>query len=56
MAYFHSKSYRVFVTTETMKKDLANKGFKKDKMVVWTRGVNRNIFNNKGNIKKLNYI
>ena len=24
-------------------------------MVVWTRGVNRNIFNNKGNIKKLNY-
>ena len=55
MAYFHSKSYRVFVTTETMKKDLANKGFKKDKMVVWTRGVNRNIFNNKGNIKKLNY-
>ena len=39
-----------------MKKDLANKGFKKDKMVVWTRGkVNRNIFNNKGNIKKLNY-
>ena len=25
MAYFHSKSYRVFVTTETMKKDLANK-------------------------------
>ena len=38
MAYFHSKSYRVFVTTETMKKDLANKGFKKDKMVAWTRG------------------
>ena len=24
-------------------------------MVVWTRGVNRNIFNNKGNIKKLDY-
>ena len=24
-------------------------------MVVWTRGVNRNIFNNKGKIKKLGY-
>ncbi len=55
MAYFHSKSHRVFVTTETMKKDLANEGFKKNKMVVWTRGVNRNIFKNKANIKKLNY-
>ena len=55
MAYFHSKSHRVFVTTETMKKDLANKGFKINKMVVWTRGVNRKIFNNKGDIKKLDY-
>ena len=28
MAYFHSKSHRVFVTTETMIKALANEGFK----------------------------
>lgn len=42
LKWFHSASSRVLVTTNCMKEELEARGFKN--MVVWTRGVNRNIF------------
>ena len=42
--WFHKHSGKVLTTTETMKRDLLNHGFK-DNIVSWTRGVDREIFN-----------
>lgn len=43
MKVFHKYSHKVLVTTETMRQELENKGF--DNLVVWNRGVDREIFN-----------
>jgi glycosyltransferase involved in cell wall biosynthesis len=42
LKWFHSGASRVLVTTNCMKEELEARGFKN--MVVWTRGVDRNIF------------
>ena len=42
--WFHKHSGKVLTTTETMKQDLLNHGFK-DNIVSWTRGVDREILN-----------
>jgi len=42
--WFHKHSGKVLTTTETMKQDLLNHGFK-DNIISWTRGVDREIFN-----------
>jgi glycosyltransferase involved in cell wall biosynthesis len=47
LRYFHEPSNKVLVTTKNMEKELINRNFKN--LVVWTRGVNPNIF---GKIKK----
>jgi glycosyltransferase involved in cell wall biosynthesis len=47
LRYFHKASHKVLVTTKNMEKELMNRNFKN--LVVWTRGVNPNIF---GKIKK----
>jgi glycosyltransferase involved in cell wall biosynthesis len=47
LRYFHKPSNKVLVTTKNMEKELINRNFKN--LVVWTRGVNPNIF---GKIKK----
>ena len=41
LRWFHKNSHRVLVTTETIRKDLAQHGF--ERMVVWTRGVDRSL-------------
>jgi glycosyltransferase involved in cell wall biosynthesis len=41
LRWFHKNSHRVLVTTETIKQDLATHGF--ERMVVWTRGVDRSL-------------
>jgi glycosyltransferase involved in cell wall biosynthesis len=41
LRWFHKNSHRVLVTTETIKQDLAQHGF--DRMVIWTRGVDRSL-------------
>ena len=41
LRWFHKNSHRVLVTTKTIQKDLESHGF--ERMVVWTRGVNRNL-------------
>jgi len=41
LRWFHKNSHRVLVTTRTIQQDLASHGF--ERMVVWTRGVNRDI-------------
>ena len=41
LRWFHKNSHRVLVTTKTIEADLASHGF--DRMVVWTRGVNRDL-------------
>jgi glycosyltransferase involved in cell wall biosynthesis len=43
MRVFHKFSHKVLVTTDTMKQELTEKGFKN--LVVWNRGVDRNMFN-----------
>lgn len=43
LRWFHKNSHRVLVTTESIKQDLTFRGF--ENIVVWTRGVNRTIFN-----------
>jgi glycosyltransferase involved in cell wall biosynthesis len=43
LRWFHKNSHRVLVTTESIRQDLASKGF--DNLRVWTRGVDRTIFN-----------
>lgn len=43
LRWFHKNSHRVLVTTESIKQDLQCRGFKN--LVVWTRGVDRTIFN-----------
>lgn len=43
LRWFHKHSGRVLVTTETMKKELTQQGFSPD-LIVWSRGVNSNIF------------
>jgi glycosyltransferase involved in cell wall biosynthesis len=43
MRWFHRHSERVLVTTESMRQDLTQRGFKN--LVVWTRGVDRTVFN-----------
>jgi glycosyltransferase involved in cell wall biosynthesis len=43
MRWFHRHSERVLVTTESMRVDLVQRGFKN--LVVWTRGVDRTVFN-----------
>jgi glycosyltransferase involved in cell wall biosynthesis len=42
MNWFHSKSTAIFVPTESVIKELTDKGFKN--LVLWTRGVDREIF------------
>jgi glycosyltransferase involved in cell wall biosynthesis len=42
MKWFHSKSSAVMVTTDSLKKDLENRGF--INLVKWTRGVDTNLF------------
>ena len=41
---FHSKAEKILVTTQSMKDELQEIGFEKDKMVVWTRGANHGAF------------
>ena len=41
---FHSKAEKILVTTQSMKDELQEIGFDKDKMVVWTRGANHGAF------------
>ena len=41
LRWFHKNSQRVLVTTKTIEADLASHGF--ERMVVWTRGVNRDL-------------
>ena len=41
LRWFHKNSHRVLVTTKTIEADLASHGFAN--MVVWTRGVNRDL-------------
>ena len=48
---FHSKAEKILVTTQSMKDELQEIGFDKDKMVVWTRGANHDAFQNP---KKIN--
>jgi glycosyltransferase involved in cell wall biosynthesis len=48
---FHSKAEKILVTTQSMKDELQEIGFDKDKMVVWTRGANHGAFQNP---KKIN--
>ena len=43
LRWFHKNSHRVLVTTESIKKDLLARGFAN--LCVWTRGVDRTIFN-----------
>jgi glycosyltransferase involved in cell wall biosynthesis len=43
LRWFHKNSHRVLTTTESIKQDLELHGFKN--LVVWTRGVDRTIFN-----------
>ena len=45
LRWFHKNSHKVLVTTESIKQDLALQGFKN--LVVWTRGVDRTIFNSR---------
>jgi glycosyltransferase involved in cell wall biosynthesis len=44
MRYFHKYSSNVLVTTESMKKELADNGFNIEKLKVWTRGVKHEVF------------
>jgi glycosyltransferase involved in cell wall biosynthesis len=41
LRWFHKNSHRVLVTTKTIEADLRSHGF--ERMVVWTRGVNRDL-------------
>ena len=41
---FHSKAEKILVTTQSMKDELQEIGFDKDKMVVWTRGANHGAY------------
>ena len=41
---FHSKAEKILVTTQSMKDELQEIGFDKDKMVIWTRGANHGAF------------
>jgi glycosyltransferase involved in cell wall biosynthesis len=43
LKWFHKHSGKVLVTTETMKRELIEKGFDQE-LIVWTRGVDRSIF------------
>ena len=43
MRWFHKNSHRVLVTTESIRQDLVSRGF--HNLRVWTRGVDRTIFN-----------
>lgn len=43
LRWFHKNSHRVLVTTESIQQELASKGF--HNLRVWTRGVDRTIFN-----------
>jgi len=43
LRWFHKNSHRVLVTTESIGRDLEQRGFKN--LVVWTRGVDRTVFN-----------
>ena len=43
LRWFHKNSHRVLVTTESIKQDLVSRGFAN--LRVWTRGVDRTIFN-----------
>jgi glycosyltransferase involved in cell wall biosynthesis len=60
MRWFHSKSSAVMVTTDSLKKDLEDRGFKN--LVKWTRGVDTSLFrppkkkNLKGQIPMLLYV
>lgn len=41
----HKKSEKIFVTTKSMKKELLLNGFKNDKIILWNRGVDLELFN-----------
>ena len=43
MRWFHKNSHRVLVTTESIRQELLDRGF--CNLLVWTRGVDRTIFN-----------
>lgn len=43
LKWFHSKSVKILVPTNTIKENLENKGFKN--IVIWSRGVDTNLFN-----------
>jgi len=55
--WFHSHSGKVLTTTNTMIEELKEQGFDSNKLVPWTRGVDRNIYKpiqrNKTDIKTL---
>ena len=50
LRWFHKNSHRVLVTTKTIKQDLSNHGF--ERMVIWTRGVNRELTPSQGHCKR----
>jgi glycosyltransferase involved in cell wall biosynthesis len=51
MRLFHKFSQKILVTTNSMKRELEAQGFKN--LVVWSRGVDRSIFNNAQRVKSL---
>ena len=51
MRFFHKHSQSILVTTQTMKKELAENGFNEDQLKVWTRGVEHDVFGNGIKIK-----
>jgi glycosyltransferase involved in cell wall biosynthesis len=51
MRFFHKHSQSILVTTQTMKKELAENGFDENKLKVWTRGVEHDVFGNGTKVK-----
>ena len=52
MRLFHKYSSKVLVTTESMRENLANKGF--EKLAIWSRGVDLQQFNPNAKIGRMN--
>ena len=55
----HLSAKYIFVTTQSMKEKLINKGFSKEKLIIWERGIDLDRFNwkkTKNNGKKFLYV
>lgn len=44
----HKNAQKTFVTTDSMKKELISNGFDSNKLITWTKGIDREQFNEKG--------